>query len=112
MTQEQFDTAVVDQVKHCMELLTAKGREYTQDMETIPELDRLSHFKKAAALMGQSPEQALMGMLSKHLVSISDMCCEKYYYFPKEMWEEKITDSINYLLILRAMIEEEANEQD
>ena len=28
MTQEQFDTAVVNQVKHCMELLTAKGREY------------------------------------------------------------------------------------
>ncbi len=111
MTQEQFDKAVIDQLQHCMELLTAKGREYTQEMETVTELDRLSHFKKAAALMGQSPEQALMGMLSKHLVSISDMCCEKYY-FPKEMWQEKITDSINYLLILRAMIEEEANEQD
>ena len=112
MTQEQFDTVVTDQLQHCMELLTAKGREYTQDMETVHEMDHLSHFKKAAALMGQSPEQALMGMLSKHLVSISDMCSEKYYYFPKEMWQEKITDSINYLLILRAMIEEESNEQD
>ena len=112
MTQKQFDTAVTDQLQHCMELLTAKGREYTQDMETVPELDRLSHFKKAAALMGQSPEQALMGMLSKHLVSISDMCSEKYYYFPKEMWQEKITDSINYLLILRAMIEEDAYEEN
>ena len=32
--------------------------------------------------------------------------------FPKEQWDEKITDSINYLLILRAIVEEETHEED
>ena len=112
MTQEQFDEAVTDELQHCMELLTAKGVEYAHDTVTVPEKDRLAHFKKAADLLGLTSEQALMGMLAKHLVSISDMCFEEYIYYPKEVWQEKITDSINYLLILRAMIEEEANEQD
>jgi len=30
----------------------------------------------------------------------------------KEQWDEKITDSINYFLILRAIVEEELNEED
>lgn len=56
-------------------------------------------------------EAALMGMLSKHLISVSDMCTDDRVY-PKEQWDEKITDSINYLLILRALVEEEMNEED
>ncbi len=112
MTQKQFDAAVTDQLQHCMELLIAKGVEYAHDTVALPEKDRLSHFKKAAALLGQSPEQALMGMLSKHLVSLSDMCFEENLYYPKEVWEEKITDSINYLLILKAMLEEDAYEEN
>lgn len=50
-------------------------------------------------------------MLSKHLVSISDMCVDGREY-SVERWTEKITDSINYLLILRAMIEEERRFKD
>ncbi len=112
MTQQQFDIAVTDQLQHCMELLTAKGVEYAHDTVAVSGKDRLGHFKKAGAMLGLTPVQALMGMLSKHLVSISDMCFEEYIYYPKEVWEEKITDSINYLLILRAMLEEDAYEEN
>ena len=52
-----------------------------------------------------------MGMLSKHLISVSDMCMDERKY-SKEQWDEKITDSINYFLILRAIVEEELNEED
>ena len=52
-----------------------------------------------------------MGMLSKHLISVSDMCMGEQQY-SKEQWDEKITDSINYFLILRAIVEEELNEED
>ena len=112
MTQEQFDTAITAQMQYCIDLLMAKGVEYAHRTAGLPEKDRLAHFKKAAALLGQSQEQALMGMLSKHLVSLSDMCFDEFLYYPKEVWQEKITDSINYLLILRAMLEEDAYEKN
>lgn len=32
--------------------------------------------------------------------------------YSKEQWDEKITDSINYFLILRAIVEEKLNEED
>jgi hypothetical protein len=44
-----------------------------------------------------------MGMLSKHLISVLDMCMDKQQY-SKEQWDEKITDCINYFLILRAIV--------
>ena len=62
-------------------------------------------------VLNTTPRAALMGMLSKHLISVSDMCmCEQQY--SKEQWDEKITDSINYFLILCAIVEEELNEEN
>lgn len=105
MLQEEFNNIVTKQMKKCWETLFNKGNEYSvQD-------DRLSHFKKAAAVMESTPKAALFGMLSKHLISLSDMCMDKRKH-PKEVWSEKITDSINYLLILAAIVEEEQIEQD
>ena len=60
--------------------------------------------------MRATPKVALMGMLVKHYVSLMDMCMDKGDY-PMEKWSEKITDSINYLLILRAVVEEEQDEE-
>ena len=45
-------------------------------------------------------------MMAKHTVSIYDMCNSGQKY-PIELWNEKITDHINYLLLLRAIIEDE-----
>lgn len=36
------------------------------------------------------------------------MCYAKPGMFKKELWEEKITDSLNYLFLLAAIIKEEA----
>jgi hypothetical protein len=44
-------------------------------------------------------------MMAKHTVSIYDMCNSGKEY-SIDMWNEKITDSINYLLLLRALIED------
>ena len=105
MLQEEFNDIVTKQMKKCWETLFNKGNEYAMQG------DRLSHFKKAAAVMDSTPKAALFGMLAKHLVSVSDMCLDKEKYH-KEVWSEKITDSINYLLILAAIVEEEQIEQD
>lgn len=110
MTQETFNEVVVRQMDLCTSLLMVKGTEYAPDVLTDMRNDRLAHFKKAAALMNITSRAALFGMLVKHLVSISDMCMDEKRH-PMEKWNEKITDSINYLFILRAIIEEEKNEK-
>lgn len=88
-------------------MLVGKGEEYAPD-KTV---DRLAHFKKAAVIIEGTSKEALLGMLAKHLVSLSDMITDGKQY-PVERWDEKISDSINYLLLLRALVEEDGNGQN
>lgn len=91
------------QFDQCRAVMTGKSEEYTEGSQ-----DKLEHFKAAAALMGVKPEAALMGMMSKHLVSVADMCMDPRGSgaYTMERWDEKITDSLNYLILLRAIVEE------
>lgn len=111
MIQKEFNDVIVRQTERCKSILITKGAEYAPKATKNSNADRLAHFKKAAVVMNTTPRAALMGMLSKQLISISDMCTDDKDY-PKEQWEEKITDSINYFLILRALVEEEQHEED
>ena len=101
MTTNDFNAIVNQQLLIAKELLTSKGQEYAG--QTV---DRLSAFKKAAALQGTDQKAALFGMLAKHLVSLSDMCTSGQKY-NADRWNEKITDAINYLILLRAVVTEE-----
>lgn len=100
MQAEDFNQVVEYQLNKCMELLGVKSLEYATE-------DRLHNFKVAANLEGIPIRQALAGMMAKHTVSIYDMCRDENA-FTLHIWEEKITDHINYLLLLRAVLEEEA----
>lgn len=104
MNTPAFMAAIKHQVEHCLNLLTSKGKEYAGE-----KADRLIAFKKAAALQGTSQAEAAFGMLAKHLVSVADMVAEPEKY-SSDKWDEKIGDSINYLLIIRAIAEEERHE--
>jgi hypothetical protein len=42
----------------------------------------------------------------KHIKSLADMIASEKAY-SKELWEEKIQDNINYLLLLRALLEDD-----
>lgn len=103
MTLEKFNESVSNQLEFCKSLLVTKGREYAPDAE----IDRLASFKAAGALQDMSSKEALCGMLAKHVVSVFEMCRTGEQY-PLEKWTEKITDIINYMLILKAMVEDEA----
>jgi hypothetical protein len=59
----------------------------------------------AAAFQQCTTEQALFGFLAKHLVSLSDMCKSGRRY-ADDIWDEKIGDAVNYLLLLRAVVED------
>jgi hypothetical protein len=100
MTNQTFEEIVNQQLEICRDLLVVKGREYSLTD------DRLECFKKAASLQGETVKQALCGMLAKHVVSVYDMCMTGGK-FPIDKWTEKVTDSMNYLLLLMAAVWEE-----
>lgn len=82
------------------EVLSEKAGEYTTDK------DRLENFKKSGAWQGISPEKALRGMWSKHLVSITDMidALDDGVPINFDKWDEKLIDSINYHILLRGLL--------
>ena len=98
MDTKTFDKIISERLEECRNLLSYKAREYATD-------DRLHNFKIAAALQGVTPIEALAGMMAKHTVSVYDMCNGNVY--PVELWGEKIGDSINYLLLLWALVMED-----
>lgn len=102
MTQKQFEMIVEQQISITKSLLITKGQEYSLSD------DRLEAFRKAAHLQGETLKQALCGMLAKHVVSVYDMAMSERE-FSEGRWTEKITDSINYLLLLKAAVLEEQN---
>ena len=104
MNTQRFNDVVAEQIKRSTDVLCSKAKEYATE-------DRLHNFKVAAVILDGTPVQALMGMMSKHTVSIYDMCQHSDPNdFTMDMWNEKITDSINYLLLLKAIVVE-AEEQ-
>lgn len=97
---ENLEKVFDAQIKRCKDVLVVKSKEYaTQDC--------LHNFKIAAALEGMTIKQALAGMMAKHTVSVYDMCVDNQTH-PVEKWDEKITDHINYLILLRAIVESES----
>ena len=84
MTQEEFNVVFELQMRKCADILAHKKKEYTGD-----NIDRLSAFKIAAALQNCDPKAALAGMMSKHVVSLYDMCYSTLLHFDMEQWDEK-----------------------
>lgn len=100
MDGKEFAEICDEQVGICLRLLGVKADEYATD------IDRLHNFKTAGHLKGETPIQALAGMMAKHTVSIYDMALSEDTH-PIALWTEKITDHINYLLLLKALVIEE-----
>ena len=104
MKMEWFENVVDRQMEMCKDVLYAKSKEYST------EEDKLHNFKNAAGMMGCDPKAALAGMMAKHTISIYDMCHNGKSY-DIGIWQEKITDHINYLLLLKALVIEEIEER-
>lgn len=100
MNNADFNKVVDEQLNLCKSLLCKKGEEYDSDTN-----DRFHSFKVAAKLQGESSMQALAGMLAKHTVSVYDLIKEGSHDLT--IWNEKITDHINYLLLLKGLIMDE-----
>ena len=94
-----YQEHIEDMFEHCKDMLLTKHTEYATE-------DDFHNFNVAATLQNVTPQQALVGMMDKHVVSVHDLVNEhaEGREIPLEKWEEKIGDNINYLLILWAMV--------
>lgn len=101
MKNEQFNEIILDMIETTKEVLLQKNEGYS-----VP-TDRLHGFRQAALLQGVTTKQALMGMLSKHTVSVYDMAMADEDTFSMEQWREKLGDSINYHFLLLALVIDE-----
>ena len=104
MTPEEFDKIVDLRLETCRSVLCDKGREYSRNG------DRLHYFKEAGKRRGVTPERALDGMSLKHEISIGDIISDAENDPPvlprRGVLGEKITDAINYLLLLEGILTE------
>jgi hypothetical protein len=97
MEQDTFDAIVRTENEVSVEMLIVKAIEYADQG------DRLSNFKKAAGIRGINPADALVGMLVKHFVSVSDMAKTPHAY-SLDTWNEKLRDIRNYTYLLKAVL--------
>ena len=105
MDNKLFKNIVDEQLTICKNVLCNKSKEYDFGE------DRLHSFKAAAAFLNSTPEEALLGYMTKHLMSISDMIhtVDKFTY---KKFEEKITDTMNYLLLLKGLLYERESQKE
>ena len=101
MNSYDFDMITDKRLEDCKRVLAGKASEYATS-------DRLHNFKVAAVLSGENPIKALGGMMKKHTVSVYDLieAVNDGQDIPIELWDEKIGDHINYLLLLWALVVE------
>lgn len=104
-----FNTLVDDRYDAIKKTLVAKAKEYATDG------DRFHNFNIAGQILGVSPERALLGMLVKHIVSVFDLVewaendLDKLNHF---IVDEKITDSVNYLILLEGLLTKRINDRN
>lgn len=106
MRGTEFEKIISEQLDLCKHILNVKEEEYATDC------DRLHNFKLAADLQGINIVQALGGMMVKHTASVYDLIRESDNsdFVNMGLWNEKITDHINYLLLLKAAVIEHNRE--
>lgn len=108
MNNSTFNKITEERLQSCIDVMCHKSNEYST------ESDRLHNFKVAGSIQGCSAIKALGGMMCKHTVSVYDLIndFELGKDISLDIWNEKIGDSINYLLLLNAMvIEHELDKQ-
>ena len=104
MNTDDFTASVDRTVNRATTLLTMKNDGYS------PNQDKLEQFKLAAKIQGITSKEALGGMMVKHTTSVYEMIGSGKEY-TLEQWDEKIGDHINYLILLRAIVEEEKDRE-
>lgn len=101
MCMIKFEDCIENRIRNIREVLLVKAKEYaTED-------NRFHNFDVAARILNITPEQALQGMLVKHIVSVFDLIEWAEIgtsMLTKQIIDEKIGDTINYLILLEGLL--------
>lgn len=105
MNTADFEKLFDARVDLCRRVLIGKNTDYARGG------DKLHNFYEAAEMDGCTPEMAAKGMLLKHWQSLRDLVddIDRGIYHARGHYAEKIGDSLNYLFLLNALIEERQN---
>lgn len=108
MDSQKFNQLIEQQLNYCKELLSSKNDEYAK------KTDRLSNFRQPSSLLGMCPAEVAFCYDTKHIASIQKIVHEiSQGKFPtKELWREKITDYINYGLLMNACVMETLDKEE
>ena len=106
MTHERLNKLIAD-------ILSETGKTFAKKNEEYARQDALSNFKKAANAKNCTPEDALLGMVVKHWVSVVDLIqdIDQNKVAPLEMWQEKCGDIRVYMMLLEALVTERLDER-
>lgn len=107
MNHEIFDVILNRRLTIIKKVLASKAKEYATH-------DRFHNFKQAANMDDETPERALKGMWKKHLVSVFDMIdnLDRGIVPTEKLIDEKIGDSINYLILLEGLLRERLSKSE
>lgn len=100
MKADQFKDILDAQIKRLQDVLVVKTDEYATE-------DQLANVRFMAIAQGVSMPRAVVGAMAKHTFSVYKMVRDGKPY-PIEAWDEKITDHIIWLILLRAALIENA----
>jgi len=98
---KDINQIVSERVEKIQSILLRKAEEYATDG------DRYHNFNVAGRILDVTPERALVGMLMKHIVSVLDLVDwieDAPDKLSSGIIDEKIGDTINYLILLEGML--------
>jgi hypothetical protein len=99
MKQKQLEKLFNARIKHCANLLLSKGKEYSDGS------DRLRNFYDGSVLLGINPKQYALSLVTKHIVALKDHIMQNKE-MSDEFIDEKISDIINYAVLIEALNKE------
>jgi hypothetical protein len=103
MNIEDFKASIESRISKSLDTLKFKNETYN------PNEDKLEGFKVAGQLQSETAREALGGMMAKHVVSVYELIRKPELASP-EVWDEKLGDNLNYLLLLSAVVEDERSQ--
>ena len=101
MNKTTFSECVEKRIEKIREVLSSKAEEYST------EGNRFHNFDVGARILDSTPEEALQGMMLKHIVSVLDLvqwADTNEDRLTEKVIDEKIGDTINYLILLEGLL--------
>lgn len=116
MRTERFNNIIEGIVDRSLAMLSKKNDAYSgnadYDEKARAQDDRLRGVKTLAKISGVGAFAALRGVMAKHTMSVYDLIesADSGEIAALPIWQEKISDHINYLLMLEALVHERMDE--